>query len=107
MLTLIYERADPISLRRTRVVRDAETGLPLIVSSQAVQRIADDAKRYAGIYDKHVARRRGGRMVAMVPAVIVEHLMKMGIWQDPKAKLEWLSRRDAQAFRTDGGGPLV
>jgi len=107
MNTLIYEQADLIRAMRTRIVRDQETGLPLIISSQAVQRIADDAKRYAGIFDKHAARQRGGRMVAVVPAVIVNHLMKLGIWQDPKAKLAWLSRRDAQAFRTDGGGPLI
>jgi len=107
MQTLIYEQADPIRAMRTRIVRDGETGLPLIIAQQDVQRIADDAKRYAGAYDRHVARQRGGRMVAVVPAVIVNHLMKMGIWQDPKAKLEWLSRRDAQAFRVDDGRPLV
>ena len=108
MNTVLYDRIDPQRAIRTRIVRDSDSGLPLIIAqTQDARTVADDAKRYAGIYDPHRARKQGNRLVAVVPAVIVNHLLKMGIWQDPQAKLAWLSRRDARAFRTDDGRPLV
>jgi len=107
MNTLLYESADPVRSYRTRLVRDADSGLPLIISQQDCRTVANDAGRYAQLFDPHRVRKQSGRMVAMVPAVIVNHLMKLGIWQDPQAKLRWLSRRDARGFRTDDGRPLV
>lgn len=107
-MTVLYEHVDSQRAIRTRVVRDTDSGLPLIVAqSQNTQPIIDDCARYAGVYDRHRARKQGGRLVAVVPAVMVNHLMRMGIWQDPQAKLAWLSRRDARGFRVDDGRPLV
>lgn len=108
MSTILYERVDPARSIRTRIVRDADSGLPLIIAqTQNARAVADDCARYAQMFDPHRARKQGNRLVAVVPAVIVNHLMKMGIWQDPHAKLAWLSRRDARGFRTDDGRPLV
>lgn len=90
----------------TRIVRDGETGLPLIVTQQNTLPAVDAAKRQASLFDKHAMRGRP-RMIAEIPAVIYMRLRKLGITRDRKALLKWLSRRDARFFRVDDGRPLA
>jgi|SRR5579864_1224531 len=102
----------PETGRRTRVVRDADTGLPLIVNDQHVTPIVDDCKRAASMVDRHEQRRRRTRgagivQVAEIPFVIWNQLQRLGIAQDQQALMKWLSRRDSRAFRVDDGRPLA
>ena len=47
----LYDHANPATRRRTRVTVDAETSLPLIVSSQDTGPILDSAKALASSFD--------------------------------------------------------
>lgn len=42
-----------------------------------------------------------GRKVASLPNIIVEKLMKEGIWGDSKAFIKWLNQADQKVFRTN------
>jgi hypothetical protein len=102
----LFQNHDAPRAVATRIVRDRETGLPVIVTRQATQQIVDDNKRTAGMFDKQASRGKP-RMVANIPAVVWLRLMKLGITRDRRALLKWLSRRDARFFRTDDGRPLA
>lgn len=96
----------PDAGRRTRVIIDGETGLPLIVNTQATAPIVEANKRAQSLFDPHVARQNnvgssGMTRVASIPNVVWMRLKKMGITRDPKALERWLDRRDARFFRTD------
>ena len=106
MDSILYERVDPDRSWLTEVVRDSETGLPVIFTKQGTAPIVEDAKRQASMFDPHIARQNHWRQVASIPLVVYMRLQKMGITRDRKAMLKWLSRRDARFFRTDGGGRL-
>jgi hypothetical protein len=49
----------------------------------------------------HTQRHR--QQVAMLPAVIVNRLLREGIWGDDKKMRAWLNDPDNRAFRTGGG----
>jgi len=102
----LLQHYDPPRALLTRIERDAETGLPLIVTQQHTSPMIDAAKRQAALFDKHAMRGRP-RMVAEIPAVIYMRLRKLGITRDRTALLKWLSRRDAHFFRVDDGRPLA
>jgi hypothetical protein len=102
----LYQRVDRAAEQVTCLVRDTETGRPLIVSRQKTDAIVDFNKRLAGLFDRHTMRGRG-RMVANIPNVIYWRLHRLGITRDRKALLKWLSRRDARFFRVDDGRPLA
>jgi hypothetical protein len=91
---------------RTQIVRDAETGLPLIVRTHDSQPIMDANKRQAAAFDKHTARRAGVVHVARIPKPVYARLVRMGITRDPKAFDAWLSARDNRVFRVDDGRRL-
>jgi hypothetical protein len=97
---------------RTRVVRDSETGLPLIISSQNLAPIVRDCRNRAAEADPHALRKAnvsgaGMVQVAEVPFVIWNNLQKLGITKDRKALMQWLSRRDNRVFRVDDGRKLA
>ena len=102
----LYVRHDHATQQMTCLTRDSETGRPLIISRQKSAAIVDANKRLANLFDRQAARGRG-RMVASIPNVIYWQLHRMGITQDRKALMKWLSRRDARFFRTDDGRPLA
>jgi len=102
----MIDHLDPTRRVFTRIERDSETGLPVIITRQATRQIVDDNKRTASMFDKHAVRGKP-RMVANIPAVVWLRLMKLGIANDRAALMKWLSRRDARHFRVDDGRPLA
>jgi hypothetical protein len=101
MTAPLYQRYDEVTRRSTEVIRDDETGLPLIVHSQSVQPIVESAKRIASSFDKHRRNPDGWTHVARIPAVIWRQLQRLGITKDEKAFNAWLDLRECRAFRTD------
>jgi len=96
----------PSTGRRTRVVVDTETGLPLIINTQNTRPIVEANKQAQSAFDPHRARRintasSGMTRVASIPNVLWMRLKAMGITKDEKKLNEWLNRRDARFFRTD------
>ena len=91
---------------RTRVIRNSETGLPVIVTKQDTTPILDDNKRIASMFDP-LAMRGKPRMVANIPQVLVQWLQEKGIWHDQKRLRKFLSRPDMKWLRTDDGRPLA
>ena len=53
----------------------------------------DEFRRYDGEFHQ----------AASIPNVIVDQLMKNGIWHDPKRLKDWLNDPDNKAFRTSKG----
>jgi hypothetical protein len=112
MTGLLYESVDRLTMKRTRVVRDSETGLPLIITQQNTRPVLEDNKRMATRLDRQERRqlnRRGSGMmqVASIPFVVWQRLAAQGITKDRKRLLKWLSERDNRAFRTDDGRRLA
>jgi hypothetical protein len=109
---LLYENVDPAAMKRTRVVRDSETGLPLIITEQHTKPIIEDNRRLANNVDRHDQRRRrtsgsGMVQVASIPIVIWRQLKESGVANDETRLLQWLSERDHRYFRTDDGRKLA
>lgn len=76
----------------------------LITKKQDVQAILRRAKferdnfpEHHGSYGKDMVK------AATIPNIIVEQLMKEGIWQDKKRFKDWLNQYDNRCFRTSAG----
>jgi hypothetical protein len=106
MRGLLYTSADPVRATETRMFRDSETGLPLILRYQDVRRIVTDVALARARFD-HLAPRQHMHRIAEIPMVIYEQQQKLGRVADRKEWLKWLSRRDTRAFRTDDGRRLA
>jgi hypothetical protein len=109
---LLYENIDAPALKRTRLIRDSETGLPLIITEQNTKLIIDDNRRLAGQVDRHEQRRRRTRgsgmvQIASIPIVVWRQLQASGVARDETRLLKWLSERDHRYFRTDDGRKLA
>ena len=96
-----FETWNPVTQRSTEIVTDAETGLPVIITSQNTRPIVESAKQLASNFDKHRPNPDGITHVARIPMVIWQHLQKLGITKDQKALNAWLDGRDQRVFRTD------
>jgi hypothetical protein len=46
---------------------------------------------------------RGFTKVASIPNIVIDKLMREGIWNDKDAMKKWLNDPDNKAFRTGGG----
>lgn len=105
--------------KRTRVIDiDPYTGIKtlwhddVVGESAYIEEVQDveailDANRAA--YNQVDERARFGDKfnqythVARIPAVIVNQMMREGVWGDPQAMKKWLNDRDNAAFRTRPG----
>jgi len=99
----LYDSTNPATRRRTRVTVDAETSLPLIVSSQDTGPILDSAKALASQFDP-VKPRTGSdewTHVARIPVVMWNRLNALGITRDEAAINAWLQLPEAAHLRTD------
>lgn len=112
-MSLIYQQDNHATGVRTRLVRDADTGIPLIIAEQtaAAAAIVAENKRAAVRFDRWELRAQNlragvGVRVASIPLVIWRALKRAGIAGDEKRLRQWLSRRDARFLRTDDGRPL-
>lgn len=101
---VIYENYDPVTRRYTEIVRDAETGLPVITYTQDIKPILEANKRAAS--DFRGTNPEGMTRVASIPNVIVQRLMQTGIWYDQKAMKAWLDDPANRFLRTDDGRRL-
>ena len=104
MSALLYENYDPVTQRATEIEIDADTGLPLIIQTQAVVPIMESAKRIASNFDPHV--KRDITHVARIPLVIWQRLVRTGVAKDEKAFNAWLDSRECKLFRCDDGRKL-
>lgn len=95
----LYGNYDPVTQRSTRVVEDAETGLPIITLSQNTRPIVESAKQLASNFTG--TKPHGVTHVARIPMVVFQRLMKTGVAKDEKAMTRWLNERDNAVFRTD------
>jgi hypothetical protein len=102
--TLYDSGLDPVSRSRTKVVRDSETGLPLIVRTHNSQPIIDANKRQAASFTG--TPRHGVTHVARIPRAVYARLVRMGITRDEKAFNAWLNERDNRVFRVDDARKL-
>lgn len=109
---VLFERYRPDVRMHTRIVRDRETGLPVIVVRQDTDAIVADARRQANAMDRHEERKRrtrsgGFTQVASIPLVIWRQLQLAGITRDERRLLAWLSQRETRWLRTDDGKRLA
>jgi hypothetical protein len=102
----LYHRYDPVTQRATEITTDPETGNLIFVHSQNTAPIVESAKRLASNFDKHAKRPDGFVHVARLPGVIVQMLIREGIWNDTQALNAWLDRRENRVFRVDDGRKL-
>ena len=102
-MTVLYDNYRPEAQRRTRVILDAETGLPLIVHQGNAHAVAENAKRLASHFDATKARTGSDEwtLVARIDANTFANLTRLGIAGDEKAMNAWLDHPEAAAFRTD------
>jgi hypothetical protein len=102
-MPVLYDNANPATRRRTRVLLDNETLLPLIVSEQDVTPIVESAKRLASHFDliKPCTGSDEWTLVARVDLNTWAHWTKLGITRDPKALDAVLDMRECAHFRTD------
>lgn len=92
------------SMSRTRIVRDTETGLPIIVRTHDSTPILDANKRQAASFAG--APRHGVTHVARIPGPVYARLQRMGITKDERAFNAWLNERDNRVFRVDDARKL-
>ena len=99
----LYDHTNPATRRRTRVTVDAETSLPLIVSSRDTGPIVDSAKALASQFDPIKPRTGSDEWthVARIDMNTWANLNRLGIARDPAAFDAWLNMREARQFRTD------
>lgn len=102
----LYEQWRPDVRRMTEVVRDSETGLPLIIQTQDTRPILESNKRLASNFDPHRAKRATMHHVARIPWPEWIKLTRLGITRDDKAFNAYLNMRETRAFRTDDGRKL-
>jgi hypothetical protein len=95
----IYETYNADTQRSTELLIDGETGLPVIVQSQATAPIVESAKAIASSFDPLV--KRDVTHVARIPYLVWARLNRLGITRDPVAFNKWLDSRECRAFRTD------
>jgi hypothetical protein len=102
-MAVLYDRANPATRRRTRILLDAETNLPLIVSEQDTRPIVESAKRLAAHFDPIKPRTGSDQwtLVARVDLNTWAHWTKLGITRDEKALNAVLNMRECAHFRTD------
>jgi hypothetical protein len=109
-VTLLYSRADPVQRRRTEIIRDSETGLPLIMRvSHDPTQILDENKRWSNAFDHAAAARKnpaGMVRVASVPKPIYNYLKMIGLWDDKPRLMRFLDQPENLWLRTDGGRRL-
>jgi len=107
-MTVLYSHTNPATRRRTRVTVDAETSLPLIVSSQDTGPIVDSAKALASQFDPIKPRTGSDEWthVARIPLVMWQRLNALGITRDEAAFNAWLDHPEARQLRTDDGRKL-
>ena len=76
----------------------------LITKKQDVTAILAQAKRERDAFPEHHGY-YGREMVkaATIPNVMIEELMKSGVWFDKKAMKAWMNDPDNRAFRTSKG----
>lgn len=110
----LYESVDSGARKRTRVIADSDTGLPLIVTEQDVRPILEANRRLQAQFDKAQTRRSRGRWrrVAELPMVVVLQLNQLGIMRgfhvlDERAFRRVLSDPDNRHLRTDDGRRLA
>ena len=104
----LYDSTNPATRRRTRVTVDAETSLPLIVSSQDTGPIVDSAKALASNFDPIKPRTGSDEWthIARIPLVMWQRLNALGITRDEAAFNAWLDHPEARQLRTDDGRKL-
>ena len=102
-MSVLYDNYRPNVQRRTRVIRDTETGLPLIVHQQNAHAVAESAKQLARAFDPTKARTGSDTwtLVARIDINTWANLNRLGITRDPAAFDGWLNMREARQFRTD------
>jgi hypothetical protein len=109
MAGVLYDSGYNAATRaRTQIVRDTESGLPLIIRMHDSQPILDANRRQAAAFNSHdvASRRHGVVHVARIPKPVYARLERMGITRDPKAFDAWLNDRDNRVFRVDDGRRL-
>ena len=103
----LLDYLDPVRHQRTEVLRDAETGLPVIRVRQDTSPLTEANARSRAAYDPNLARRSPIVRVASLPTVVVMQLKQAGIWNDSAALMRWLDQPENRHFRTDDGRRLT
>lgn len=108
----LLERTDRTRGVKTKIIRDRDTGLPVIITTQDSRPIIEDNRKMANAADRHQLRRRhtrgaGVTQIANIPMVVWMRLRKLGITQDRAALKKWLSDHDNRFFRVDDGRRLI
>jgi hypothetical protein len=112
-MPLLFEAVNAGARKRTRVIADNATGLPLIVTEQDTAPILAANKRAANDWrrDDHRRTPGGWRHVAELPLVAVLQLMQQGVMRglhvvDDKKFRAVLNDPDYRLFRRDNGARL-
>ena len=99
MTAPLYGTFNRATGRSTQVVRDSETGLPLIIHGQNTRPILEANARQRSTHDPTV--RREVVHVARIPINIWRQLLRTGVAKDERALNAWLNERDNRVFRVD------
>lgn len=84
-----------------------DTNKTIYQSSQDVSAIYEMnkylQKEQAVIHNSKFERGKRWRKLATIPNIIVDDLMRKGIWQDRKRMRKWLNDSNNKAWRVEGG----
>ena len=78
----------------------------IVESTQDIAPILEKNKAERNEFDiqrnSELKYKEGWTKVATIPNIIIDKLMKAGVWGDKKAMKKWLNDPDQKAFRTGG-----
>lgn len=93
----------------TNIVQNSDDSITIISNQndRSVSDIIDGNKYLQNSYGKQEAQYKGdsnlGQRVARIPVIIVEQMMREGIWGDQDKMRSWLNDPDNKYFRTTNG----
>ena len=100
---ILYDNTNAAKRRRTRVILDSATALPVILTEHDPRPLLDANMRLASNFDPIKSRTGSDEwtLVARVDASTWAHWSRLGITRDPKALDAVLNMRECAHFRTD------
>ncbi len=92
----VKQRAHWDKIDEKLIVESTQDIAPILKQNKA-ERNEFDIQR-----NSELKYKEGWTKVATIPNIIIDKLMKEGVWGDKKAMKKWLNDPDQKAFRTGG-----
>lgn len=100
----VLDKEDVKAINGLEYISSEQNGGLLITKRQDVSAILKQAKAERDAFPEHHGHYgRDMAKAAIIPNIVIEELMKKGIWQDKTRFKAWLNDPDNKAFRTSKG----